>query len=194
MNSNSPAEKSPGYDDYRLLKRIVLKDEQAFEILFAKYSKPIYNYLRRLTHADHDSEEILQDVFFVVWQKADRFRGDSTVKTWLFTIAHHQAVSWLRRKRVDVRSLEQIQSLASSQQTAQIADERIRNNQLWAKLDELPYKQRSVVELTFIQGFSYQEIAQVMKCPVGTVKSRMSAALRKLLENLSDDGGDIWRI
>jgi RNA polymerase sigma-70 factor (ECF subfamily) len=125
------------------------------------------------------AEEILQEVFLVMWQSAHRFRAEAKVKTWLLRIAHHQAVSWLRRTRavlwpnadLEADDHEPIdEHLAHSWQVDQIR----------AALVQLTPNHRAVIELTFVQGLSYAEIAEVMSCPIGTVKSRMSYALRNL--------------
>jgi RNA polymerase sigma-70 factor (ECF subfamily) len=131
------------------------------------------------------AEEILQEVFLAVWQGAPRFREEAKVKTWLLRIAHHQAVSWLRRSRNTLWSNDELEAdehepieehLARSWQV-----DRVRT-----ALAQLTPNHRAVVELTFVQGLSYAEIADVMSCPIGTVKSRMSYALRRLNGLLHD--------
>ena len=126
------------------------------------------------------AEDLLQEIFIAVWQGAGRFRGEARVKTWLFRIAHNQAVSWLRRLR-PVESLPD--ELADGQDEwhpeAQSA-QNWRAEQVWLALEKLSPTHRAVVELTYVQGFAYAEIAEILACPVGTVKSRMSYALRHL--------------
>ena len=83
--------------DLELLQGVANGERRAFGSLYDRYGAPLYNYLVRLLHETAVAEELTQEVFLGAWQAAQRFQGRSTVKTWLFRIAHHQAVSWLRR-------------------------------------------------------------------------------------------------
>jgi RNA polymerase sigma-70 factor (ECF subfamily) len=165
--------------DIQLLRQVAAGDEVAFAELYDLYAPPVYNYLLRLVNEPAVAEEILQEVFLAMWQSAHRFREEAKVKTWLLRIAHHQAVSWLRRTRVTLSTNDEYEAddhepieehLARSWQTDQVR----------VALARLSSNHRAVIELTFVQGLSYTEIAEVMTCPVGTVKSRMSYALRHL--------------
>jgi RNA polymerase sigma-70 factor, ECF subfamily len=172
--------------DAELLRQVAAGDEVAFAELYDLYAPSVYNYLLRLVNESAVAEEILQEVFLAMWQGAHRFREEAKVKTWLLRIAHHQAVSWLRRARAaTARANEDLEAddhdpieeyLARSWQIDQVR----------AALARLTPNHRAVIELTFVQGLSYAEIAEVMNCPIGTVKSRMSYALRRLNNLLSD--------
>ena len=171
--------------DIELLRQVAAGDEAAFAELYDSYSPLVYNYLLRLLNEPAVSEEILQEVFLAMWRGAPHFREEAKVKTWLLRIAHHQAVSWLRRDRTALWPAEEIESgdddliedhLARSWQIDQVR----------MALTRLTPKHRAVVELTFVHGLSYAEIADVMNCPIGTVKSRMSYALRRMNELLSE--------
>ena len=172
--------------DAELLRQVAAGDEVAFAELYDLYAPSVYNYLLRLVNEPAAAEEILQEVFLAMWQGAHRFREEAKVKTWLLRIAHHQAVSWLRRIRSTAWANEDLEAddhdlieehLARSWQI-----DRVR-----AALARLTPKHRAVIELTFVQGLSYAEIAEVMNCPIGTVKSRMSYALRRLNDLLNDE-------
>ena len=167
--------------DLQLLRQAAAGDETAFAEIYDLYAPSVYNYLLRLVNEPAVAEEILQEVFLAMWRGAHSFRAEAKVKTWLLRIAHHQAVTWLRRRRPllwpatdddteasDVESIEE--DLAHNWQVDQVRDAILR----------LSPKHRAVIELTFVHGLSYTEIAQVMNCPAGTVKSRMSYALRHL--------------
>ncbi len=181
MNTLAVAIASP---DTELLRQVAAGDEAAFAELYDLYAPPIYNYLLRLVNEPAVAEEILQEVFLAMWQGAHRFREEAKVKTWLLRIAHHQAVSWLRRTRAALWPDDELEAdddpieehLARSWQIDQVR----------AALVQLTPKHRAVIELTFVQGLSYAEIAEVMSCPIGTVKSRMSYALSRLNGLLSE--------
>jgi RNA polymerase sigma-70 factor, ECF subfamily len=171
--------------DTQLLRQVAAGDEAAFAELYDLYAPPVFNYLLRLVNEPSVAEEILQEVFLAMWQSAHRFREEARVKTWLLRIAHHQAVSWLRRTRAVLWTDDELEAdehvsieehLAHSWQTDQVR----------TALRRLSSNHRAVIELTFVQGLSYTEIAEVMNCPIGTVKSRMSYALRHLNTLLSE--------
>lgn len=168
-------------EDTRLLQRVAQGDEHAFEQLYARHSAALFTYLLRLVRRGEIAEEILQETFVAVWQQAALFEGRSAVKTWIFRIAHHKAVSWLRRKREHLNLNETLLPGGSG------FSRRDENLDSWEEidalrqaLDALSPKHRAVVELAYGQGMTYREIAWVLGIPVGTVKSRMKYALRHL--------------
>jgi RNA polymerase sigma-70 factor (ECF subfamily) len=165
--------------DVELLRQVAAGDEAAFAELYDQYAPPVYNYLLRLVNETAVSEEILQEVFLAVWQSAHRFRAEAQVKTWLLRIAHHQAVSWLRRTRAVPWPNDELEVDSGDHVEDHLA-QRWQIEQIRAALSQLTPNHRAVIELTFVQGLSYAEIADVMSCPIGTVKSRMSYALRHL--------------
>jgi RNA polymerase sigma-70 factor, ECF subfamily len=170
--------------DLDLLRQVAAGDEAAFAGLYDLYAPPVYNYLLRLVNEPTVAEEILQEVFLAMWRGARRFRAEARVKTWLLRIAHHQAVSWLRRERAVLWSNDELDGDAAES----IEEDLARSwqiDQVRGALAQLSPKHRAVIELTFVHGLSYLEIAQVMNCPIGTVKSRMSYALRHLNDLLS---------
>ncbi len=165
--------------DEQLLASVAQGDDRAFAELYQRYALPVYNYLLRLIHDQNLAEDLLQETFVAAWRGAGAFRRRSGVKTWLFRIAHNRAVSWLRRHRPH-----------SMQEDPEIADEapgpealsliNWRNEALLAALDALSTNHRAVIELAFVHELTYSDIARIIECPVGTVKSRMSYALKHL--------------
>jgi RNA polymerase sigma-70 factor (ECF subfamily) len=174
-------------EDQHLLRQIAGGDEQALAELYQRYGKPLYNYLLRLVHESTVAEDLLQEVLVAVWQGAHRFQGRAKVTTWLYRIAHNQAVSWLRQTQKEPGQTE-LGELASGHDLVEQAMENWRATQLRRALDELSPRHRAVLELTFFHGFSYAEVAEIVGCPVGTVKSRMSHARRYLSEALQNMG------
>jgi RNA polymerase sigma-70 factor (ECF subfamily) len=164
--------------DRQLLQGTIRGNEAAFAELYQRYSTPLYNYLLRLIHEQGVAEELLQEVFVAAWQSAARFRGQAKVSTWLFRIAHHRAVDWLRKRRPD--PLEEAARLPADDCPEEEALDAWRADRLRTALDGLSSDHRAVLELVFYRGLSYREVANVMDCPVGTVKSRVSHAKRRL--------------
>jgi RNA polymerase sigma-70 factor (ECF subfamily) len=172
--------------EHELLQRVVGRDEDAFADLYHRFSTMLHAYLVQLVLDPTVAEDLIQEVFLAVWNGASRFRGHSTVKTWMYKIAHYQAVSWLRRNaRGPASSVDERASTVDL--LDQTHDHWVRD-QVRQALRQLSPDHRAVVELTFYHGLSYQEIAEVLSCPVGTVKSRMSYARRYLIQHLDDAG------
>lgn len=175
--------------DRQLLQAAARQDEQSFAELYDRHSTFLYNYLFRLVNRWDVAEELLQDVFVAAWEGATDFRGRSKVKTWLFRIAHHKAVDWLRKRRPD--RLEEVDWLPADDCPEQEMLDAWTIDQLRAALDQLSVKHRAVIELAFLDGLSYREVARIVDCPVGTVKSRVSYA-RRCLRRILDDRGVDW--
>jgi len=171
----------PEEDDRELIRRVADKDRRAFETLYQRYGPRLQRYLSRLIQRPDVVEEALDDVMLVVWQNAARFNDRSRVSTWILGIAHHKALK--ARARLAGRLSE---TPVSDQQVAdgegpEDATMRGELDRLLAKgLEALSPEQRVVVELTFYQERSYHEIAEITRCPVNTVKTRMFHARKRL--------------
>ncbi len=176
---NSAALLVPLPSDVELLRKVASGDEGAFDELYVLYGAAVYNYLLRLVNESPVAEELLQEVFLAVWQGADRFRAEARVKTWLLRIAHHKAVSWLRRHR-SAASLDDATDVADDDHVDEQIIQAWEADRVRTALNELTPKHRAVIELAFVHDLPYSEIARIVDCPVGTVKSRMSYALRHL--------------
>jgi RNA polymerase sigma-70 factor, ECF subfamily len=169
--------------DWSLVKGVAARDERAFTVLYGRYSVAIYNYLVHMIYDPLVAEDLLQEIFFSIWKGAGRFRGQSSVKTWMYRIAHHQTVSWLRQHRriLDPRLTE----INSSEHEPEDSYETSSSRQaLRDALSHLSADHKEVLELAFFHNMSYIEIAEIMRCPIGTVKSRMSYAKRRIISVL----------
>lgn len=169
----------------------------AFGELVRRYQRELYGYLRRYLGDDHLADDVFQNTFLQVYVKSNQYEAGRPVRPWLYTIATNQAVDALRRNgRHPTTSLDQtvreagdgelrslmelLESSASSPLEHVQADER--RLVVRAAVDQLPDFLRSVVILAYYQGLKYREIADILDIPVGTVKSRLHAALVKLQE------------
>ena len=187
---------SRGQEDQRdldLLQRVATRDRVAFEALFAKYHPILTRYLTRIVRRPEMVEEVVSDTLFVVWQKAEQFQGRAKVSTWITGIAYLKGIKAIDRLRLqpeqqaaypaDVEDMEEREGLIARLGLS---------DWLAAGLDAISADQRSVIELTFFSGHSYIEVAEIMDCPVNTVKTRMFHARRrlaKLLPALSEISG-----
>ena len=178
MTSTSPVHPQT---DLELVQKISSGDEIAFNDLYTRYKLQVYNFIFRLTNQQDVAEDILQEVFLAVWQGSSRFLSKSTVKTWLFRIAYNQSISWLRKYRKSFQlqqSIDELPIISDELSPEGSLIEHWQEAQIKSAIARLSHNHRSVIELTFVHGFSYHEIAKIMNCPVGTVKSRMNYALR----------------
>jgi RNA polymerase sigma-70 factor (ECF subfamily) len=169
--------------EHALVRRVASGDRTAFEALYRAYYRRLMRFLFRITRRADLVEEVLNDAMLVVWQKAASFHGDSRVSTWIFGIAYRKALKALERAgraRVLVgdQELPRLAAPDSPIEEAELQD--------WLSngLDHLSAEQRMVVESVYYLGLSYNDIAEIAGCPIGTVKTRMFHARRRLKDLL----------
>jgi RNA polymerase sigma-70 factor (ECF subfamily) len=173
-------------DDRQMLERIARRDRLAFEAFFTAHGTAVQRFVRELVRDDGLAEELTSDVMVEVWRKAGSFAGRSRVRTWLFGIAHHKAIDALRRRKLPTLPLESLLGAASAldgpEATVLRAAERA---DLDAALHRLSPEHRAVLQLTYLDGFSQREIAEIVACPVATVKTRAFYAKQQLRATLA---------
>jgi RNA polymerase sigma-70 factor (ECF subfamily) len=169
-----------------LIVRISHGDRDAFRELYLHYHRRLARFLMRVTHRYEDAEEVINDTLWIVWQRAAEFRGASQVSTWIMGIAYRRALNLIRRAATHERvmALEAIDGEATVSDTGRALEER---QQLDYALAQLPLEQRLVLEFTYYFDHSCVEVAEIMECPVNTVKTRMFNARRKLRAILEED-------
>jgi RNA polymerase sigma-70 factor, ECF subfamily len=167
-------------DEVRLLGRTAAGDLRAFEELYRIYYPRLMRFVERVTRRPLIAEEVLNDTMLVVWNRADDYNGGSKVSTWIFAIAYRKALKSLRRfdEPVDDES-EQARPDTGPGPELQVDLWQLREA-LAKALDGLSAEHRAVVDLTYFHGLGYREIAQIVSCPVDTVKTRMFHARKKL--------------
>jgi RNA polymerase sigma-70 factor (ECF subfamily) len=170
-----------------LLRKVAQQDRQAFETLYAGYYRRLGRFLTRMTQRQDLIEEAINDTFWVVWQKAGEFRGQSLVSTWIMGIAYRCALKSFRRGGAlpsEPLAEEHEDSAAVEPQAEQELRDWIGHG-----LRHLPLEQRTTLQLAYYSGHSCEEIASIMECSVGTVKARMFHARVKLRNLLPALGG-----
>ena len=169
-----------------LIARVAEGDRRAFEELYNLYHRRMARFLTRLTHRYDVAEEIINDTFWVVWRKAGQFRGDSQPSTWILGIAYRKARNAFRSAaRLQEKNLAVTPEPLTYEEP--FGTEELRD-WLGQALEQLPVEQRLAVELCYELGYSCEEIAAIMNCPVNTVKTRLFHArgkLQKLLPQLA---------
>lgn len=177
----NPATGSRGVNEREraLVDRISRGDRDAFRELYLQYHRRLARFLMRVTPRYEDAEEIINDTLWIVWQRAAEFRGASQVSTWIMGIAYRRGLNMIRRAAVH----ERVMALEASDGEPAEADlgGALENRQMLDfALAQLPIEQRMVLEFTYYLDHSCEEVAEIMDCPVNTVKTRMFNARRKL--------------
>jgi len=168
-----------------LLKRIAVKDRVAFEKLYKRMHPQLTRYLSRMLRRPELVEEVVSDTLFVVWEKASGFEGRSKVSTWITGISYLKGIKALDKlKKMPEQNAEEIHEYDDLADSHNLISKIGLDEWLASGLDRISADQRSVVELTYFSGHSYQEIAEIMNCPVNTVKTRMFHARKRLAKLL----------
>ena len=164
----------------RLLAGVRKGDRQAFAALYRLYEPKLGRFVGNLVRHPQIVEEVLDDTLLVVWDHAADFKGESKLSTWIFAIAYRKAMKALRRYDPPVEDpvAENRQSEAATPEEA-FGQHRL-HDLLRRAMSELSPDHRAVVELTYFSELGYREIADIMDCPVDTVKTRMFYARRHL--------------
>jgi RNA polymerase sigma factor (sigma-70 family) len=178
------------HDDLRLLERIAQKDLKAFEDLYREYHPRLTRFLSVMMRRPHLVEEVLNDTMLVVWTQPERFNGRSKVSTWIFAIAYRKALKALRRHDEPVEDREAETRPSTEAGPEQLLRKRQAQQALVEAIGELSADHRAVVDLTYFHEVGYREIAELMDCPVDTVKTRMFHARRHLRRKLAGPRAD----
>jgi RNA polymerase sigma-70 factor, ECF subfamily len=165
--------------ELELLRQVAAGDRTAFKELYLIYHRRLARFLMRMTSRHDLIEEVINDTLWTVWLKAGDFRGDSLVSTWIVGITYRRALKALRRHGTARPML--VEDVAVAPDVQLEAENR---EWLGLALAELPLEQRMVMEFSYLMGHSCEEIAQIMQCPVNTVKTRMFHAREKLRRSL----------
>jgi RNA polymerase sigma factor, sigma-70 family len=182
------------YDDEELIRLITQSREEALAQLYDRYNRLVFSLALAIVNDRATAEEITLDVFMRVWQKADSYRSDQAkVSTWLTHIARHHAIDVLRRRSVrpDQYAVDWEDAIPdpvspehNPQEFAEISQQRER---VQAALAQLPADQRQALTLAYFNGYTQRQIAEVLKQPLGTIKTRLRLAMQKLRDFLRDE-------
>jgi len=172
-------------DDGALLARVARGDLQAFERLYRAYQPRLTRFLSTLLKRSQLIEEVLDDVMMVVWQTAGTFRASSKPSTWIFAIAYRKAHKARMRWPDPVEEPDRDDRISEEAGPEETLHHQRRRDLLMKAMDNLSPDHRAVVDLTYFHGMGYREIAEIVDCPVDTVKTRMFHARRRLRQAMS---------
>ena len=169
-----------------------------FEELALPHIDSLYNFAIKLTRNEGDAEDLVQETYLRAYKFFDKYKKDTHIKAWLFSILRNTFINIYRKKKkepekVDFHSVEQFidkltnrDNLLSKDDISNDLSKDTLDSEIKSALDELPEEFRSVILLSDIEGFSYQEISDIIKCPIGTVMSRLHRGRKILYKNLAE--------
>lgn len=192
----SPERQHEADSDAEIVRTVQAGDVAAFDQLILKYRGRLYGVVYNMTSNREDAADLTQDAFIKAFQSINRFQGQSSFFTWLYRIAINSTLTHLRKNRLrtffslekvdeeDRQSAEVIEALTDNSGAERDTYVRELQEKLNEAMQKLSIKHRTVVTLFEIDGLSHQEIAEVMNCSVGTVRSRLHYAKQLLQAEL----------
>jgi RNA polymerase sigma-70 factor (ECF subfamily) len=175
LHSGAP----PASSDLLLLVRIAEGDLDAFQTFYDRYAGRVLAYVRQLSRNRDGEEDVVQEVFVAVWRRAASFRPDrGDPAGWLYTVTRNKLVDLWRRQGDTAAGLDDVESLSEPAVSAgERGDLRLTMHQALARVAP---EQRRAIEMAYFGGFTYEETAQRLDLPVGTLKSRIRSGLKSL--------------
>jgi RNA polymerase sigma-70 factor (ECF subfamily) len=181
--------------DQALVEQVQRGDKRAFELLVAKYQRKIFRLLSRLIRDAAEIEDVAQEAFIKAYRALPNFRGESAFYTWLYRIAINTAKNYLvaQGRRAPTTTETEIDEAENFDEGDQLRDVNTPDSMLLSKqvgeavnraIEKLPEDLRTAIILRELEGLSYEEIAETMNCPIGTVRSRIFRAREAIAEEL----------
>ena len=181
--------------DQQLVERAQRGEKQAFELLVSKYQRKLARLLSRFIRDPTEVEDVTQEAFIKAYRALPTFRGDSAFYTWLYRIGINTAKNYLvaMGRRAPTTTGYDSEEAEGFEEGEQLRDLNTPENMLMSRqvaetvnrtLQELPEELRAAISLREIEGLSYEDIAEVMDCPIGTVRSRIFRAREAIAEKL----------
>lgn len=186
-------------NESELIKAAADGDESAFSVLVTTYERLVYTTVKSKVMSAEDAMDISQEVFIKIWRALPNWRGDCKFATWVYKICINASLDFLRRAPEFTESLSGRIDEGGEEHPLDIADESVHSSPegkleqsetslaVRRAIERLPEEQRQVVMLRDIEGYSYEEIAEMLSLGIGTVKSRLNRARTKLREMLASE-------
>ncbi len=180
--------------DWELIQAFQKGDDSVFEPLIKRYQERLFNTVLGLIGNHHEAEDLFQDVLVKIYKKLGDFRGDSRFFTWLYRISVNTTWDYLRKKRrrptfsleaaLEEKRISTMKLKSKNPSPRREADVQERIGLFKQVLAQLKPNHQVVLQLKEVEGYSYQEIADILKCSIGTVESRLFRARAQLRKNL----------
>lgn len=178
--------------DSALMERIARKEIAAMEVLYRRYENTVYRFALKKLKNEFEAEEIVNTVMLEVWNTAGAFNGRSKVSTWLYSITHHRIIDLIRKRKPNDISIDEIEPVVDTRNDADMLKVVAAGQTRWLIdfcLEKLSGDHKQVLQLLFFMEQTYEEIATIMACSIGTVKSRVFHA-KKLLKQCLQKSAD----
>ena len=176
------------YDDERILAEMKAGNSLAFDAIYRKYAKSIYGFAYGMLKSYEDAENLVQEVFICLWINRQKIKKGSSLKYYLFTVAYHTSISFLRNKAKDnqfKRRLKVLQDKFQEPADSEIEYKEL-NTRLTLIINKLPEKQKKVFLLHRREGLTYLEISEKLNISINTVETHMARALKSIKQKLGD--------
>ncbi len=188
-------------EDFATIKRAIQGDQKAYDQLMNRYQSQIFSLMYRMVHSRSEAEDLVQEAFMKAFTSLRNFNFEYAFSTWLYKIATNNCIDHLRKKKLNMLSIDSPVSYKDSEYRIELPDltyypdrdmiRRERSSIIQEAIDQLPEKYRRVILLRHSDELSYDEIAGMLKIPIGTVKARLFRAremLNKFLKGKIDKG------
>ncbi|MCL4516985.1 MAG: RNA polymerase sigma factor [Firmicutes bacterium] len=168
--------------DDLLMKEVICGNDAALAELIELYEGKLFCFAYRFLGCAQDAEEVVRDTFIAIWQRTSEFKGDSSVRSWVYGICRNIAISKLRRKKVTTACPvpDTVCDPSPSVNPEYQAWRNYRASLLATCVQQLPPAAREALILRIYQELAYEEIARICTCPVGTIRSRLNYAMKRL--------------
>lgn len=173
-----------------LVERLQQRDLGVFEEFYKSHRPRLRSFIFSIVKDEQSADEVFNDTMMTVWNKIEGFGGRSKLSTWTFTIAYRLALRALKKNKKEIPKEEiEVEEYADNSFEQNVSDNKIRDALVKA-IEALPEAQSTVVKLAYFHDMGYREVAEVLDCPVDTVKTRMFHARRKLKSVLGGSMSD----
>jgi len=187
-------------DDRELVERCLLNDQKAYRLLLDRYRRPVYGIVRRMVGNDEEARDLAQEAFIRAFRNLEQFDQNRSFSNWLFRIATNLCIDHHRKRKIKTVPLVRqdregdeervIDTPDTGDTPAEVFSDHERGRRLGEIIDSLPPLYRVVIQLRHIESRSYEEVAEILELPLGTVKARIHRAHRLLREKLVRRGYD----
>jgi len=174
--------------DEELMSLLTKGGQSAFDELYKRYSKPLLNFFFRMLNNDREkAEDMLHDLFLKIIEKPESFDGNKKFNTWFYTLASNMIKNEYRSRQI--RSEHEKQTLANGNELFELNsesfDRKLFDSRLQSELDKFDVETKTIFNLRFTEEMSIRQIAEIMNCPEGTIKSRLFYLTKQLSKKLS---------
>lgn len=172
-------------EDLNIAQRISRGDETAMKEVYDLYSGPLFNFVKNWSADPHAAGDIVHEAMMVVWRRADRYQGRSSLKSWIFSIAKNKAIDLNRKSSRMIYTDEDMDAIDAEVSPIEALENSQNASTIKSAISKLSDTHKRMIHLAFYEDLSYREISEIEGCPVGTVKTRVLHAKKLLMKDLA---------